>query len=305
MKAFIGLLRRELQEHPALYVGPLGVNLFVAVSALLLVARAIGSADNLRSIAGYIDLADERTREIGSSALITSPMWLVIVVTIAIGYFYFLDCLYAERKDRTILFFKSFPVTDTQTVVSKLFCGIILLPALSLVTFALTQLFVLIVISIALAAAGGSPAGLWNVGTMLSNWAFTLYVLVSCALWYAPFIAFLVLVSAWAKRAVLLWSILPFFVIQAEFLLPGPNFIAPVIFRHMGGYPAAAFALGDVFSSGDESAMANFFSEGALSPLGLADPAGFLSEPALWVGAMVAALFVVAAIYLRRYRDDT
>jgi len=164
---------------------------------------------------------------------------------------------------------------------------------------------VLIVISIALAAAGGSPAGLWNAGTILSNWVFTLYVLVSCALWYAPFIAFLVLVSAWARRAVFLWSIMPFFVIQAEFLLPGPNFIAPLIFSHMSGYPAAAFAFDEALSTGDESAVAEFFRAGALSPLSLADPGGFISQSGLWVGSIVAALFVVAAIYLRRYRDDS
>lgn len=305
MKSFTGLLKRELQEHPALYVGPLGVNLFVAVSALLLVARAIGSAENLRNIVGVINLADEQAREFGRSALIASPMWLVIVVTIAIGYFYFIDCLYAERKERTILFFKSFPITDTETVLSKLCCGIIVLPALSLASFAVTQIFVLIVVSIALAAAGGSPAELWSAGTILSNWLFTFYVLVSCALWYAPFIAFLVLVSAWAKRAVFLWSVMPFFVIQAEYLLPGRNFVAPLIFGHMSGYPAAAFTSGIAIAGAGPDALAGLFEGGTLRPLMLIDVGGFLTEPALWVGGIVAAAFVTAAIYLRRYRDDS
>lgn len=305
MNRFLGLLKRELQEHPALYVGPLGVNLFVAVSALLLVARAIGSAETLRRIAGYIDMADDRAREFGGTALLATPMWLVVVVTISIGYFYFIDCLYAERKDRTILFFKSFPVSDSETVLSKLFCGVIVLPALSLAALAVTQLFVLAVISIALAAAGASPAGLWSARSILSNWAFTFYVLVSCALWYAPFIAFLLLVSAWAKRAVFLWSVLPFFVIQAEFLLPGRNFIAPLIFGHMSGYPAAAFAFNDRVMAGDQAALQELFRDGGISPLSLADPGGFFGDPNLWVGAVVAALFVTAAIWLRRYRDDS
>ncbi len=304
MNRFVGLLRRELQEHPALYLGPLAVNLFVAVSALLLVARAIGSAENLRSIAGVIDTANEQTQEFGRSALIASPMWLVIVVTIAIGYFYFIDCLYSERKERTILFFKSFPVSDAETVMSKLCCGIVILPALSLLAFAVTQLFVLIVVSAALAAAGGSPGSLWSAGAMFSNWTFTFYVLVTCALWYAPFIAFLVLVSAWAKRAVFLWSVLPFFVIQAEYLLPGRNFITPVIFGHLRGYPAAAFAFNGV-SAADENAVAELFDGGVLRPLTLADPGGFLTEPALWTGGLVAAVFLAGAIRLRRYRDDS
>jgi ABC-2 type transport system permease protein len=304
VKAFVGLLKRELQEHPALFMGPIGVNAFVALSALLLVARAIGSPENLRSLAGYIDMASEQTQEIGRSALITSPMWLVVLVTIAVGYFYFLDCLFSERKERTILFFKSFPVNDTETVLSKLCCGVVILPALSLGAFAVTQIFVLIVISIALAAAGGSPGALWNVGAILSNWAFTFYVLVSCALWYAPFIAFLILVSAWAKRAVFLWSLAPFLLMQAEFLLPGRAIFTPVILGHLRGYPPAAFSF-DAINTEIESGFAGLFEGGTLQPLTLANPAGFVSQPGLWVGGVVAALFLAGAIYLRRYRDDS
>lgn len=310
MKPFLGLLRRELQEHPALYVGPLGVNLFVAVSALLLVARAIGSPENLRNIVGLIDAAGDQALNVGRSALIASPMWLVIIVTIAIGYFYFIDCLFAERKERTILFFKSFPISDTETVLSKIVCGVVVLPALSLAAFAVTQVFVLIVVSIALAAAGGSPSALWSAGTLLSNWAFTSYVLVTCALWYSPFIAFLVLASAWAKRAVFLWSLLPLFVIQAEFLLPGRNFIGPQIMRHFTGYPRAALEFagaefGNFSGEFGESEFAKFLADGALSPLRLMNPGGFITEPALWIGCSIAAAFVAAAIYLRRYRDDS
>jgi ABC-2 type transport system permease protein len=304
VKPFIGLLKRELQEHPALYMGPLGVNVFVALSALLLVARAIGSAENLRNLAGYIDMASEQTQEMGRSALITSPMWLVILVTIAVGYFYFIDCLFAERRERTILFFKSFPVNDTETVLSKICCGVVILPALSLLAFAVTQVFVLAAISVALAAAGGSPGALWNIGAIVSNWAFTFYVLVSCALWYAPFIAFLVLVSAWAKRAVFLWSLAPLLLMQAEFLLPGRAIFTPVILGHLRGYPLAAFSF-DAISTEIENGFAGLFEGGTLQPLTLADPAGFVSDPALWIGAAVAALFVAGAIYLRRYRDDS
>jgi len=305
MNTFVGLLKRELREHPALYTGPLAVNLFIAISALLLVARAVGSVENLRSIVGAISMADTSTFEAGRNALIASPVAAVLGVTVAVGYFYFIDCLYAERKERTILFFKSFPVTDSETVLSKLFCGVVVLPALSFAAFAVTQIFVLIVASIAMAFAGGSPGGLWSIPGIVSNWIFILYVLVSCALWYAPFIAFLLLVSAWAKRAVFLWSIAPLFVVQAEWLLPGRNVLAPVLFDHLSGYPLAAFAFEEVRGANDESALVEWFQTGALNPLTLADPAGFLSQPALWTGLLVAGAFITAAIFLRRYRDDS
>ena len=119
---------------PRYYMGPIGVNAFVALSALLLVARAIGSAENLRSLAGYIDMASEQTQEIGRSALITSPMWLVdarddrcwllLLSLIACS---------AERKERTILFFKSFPGQRHRDGAYRSFAAASLyLPALSL-----------------------------------------------------------------------------------------------------------------------------------------------------------------------------
>lgn len=305
MKTYLALVKRELQEHPALYVGPLGVNLFFALTALLLVARAIGSPENLRNIVDMLNLADERALEIGRNALFASPMWIVIVVTMVIGYFYFIDCLFAERRERTILFFKSFPVSDTQTVLSKVFCGLVVLPVLSLAAFAVTQLFVLVVVSAAIAAGGGAVGSVWNAASMLENWVFTLYVLLTSALWYSPLIAFFLLVSAWAKRAAFLWSLLPLFVIQAEYLLPGRNFVAPVIVGHITGYPAAAFNFVEITGALSDESFGDRMASVMPSPLSFTNMGGFLSEPALWLGMIVAGLFIAAAIYLRRYRDDS
>lgn len=306
MKVFIGLVKRELWEHPALFVGPLGANLFVAISMLIGIARGIGSEQALRNIASGLDVAGETALEVGRNVLFASPIALVLIVTVCVGYFYFIDCLYAERRERSILFFKSLPVTDTQTVLSKLFAGVIMLPLLSLAAFILTQLFVLLVATAALTAVGGRAGALWSVGGLLSNWGFALYSLLSMTLWFAPFIAFLVLVSAWARRAVFLWSLAPLFLIQAEYLLPGRDFLGPLVFGHVGSYFAAAMRAGDVrvLANGGE-ALSQRLGEGPLRPLDFADPVGFLSEPALWVSLLVAAAFVAGAIALRRYRDDS
>lgn len=305
MRAFVGLVRREIWEHPALFAGPLGANLFVALSMLIAVARGIGSSENLSRIAESLDLANESVLDAGRNLLFASPAALVVVVTVAVGYFYFLDCLLAERKERSILFFKSFPVTDTQTVLAKLFCGVIMLPALSLVAFAATQLLVLTVASTALLAVGGSVGALWNLSTLLANWIFVFYVLVSTALWFASFIAFLVLVSAWAKKAVYLWSLAPLFVMQAELLLPGDNHIGRTVFGHIGDYPAAAFSIPRDLREGGAAELVDPVGEGGFRLLALCDPIGLVSEPALWINLAVAVAFVAGAIGLRRYRDDS
>lgn len=301
MKPFVGLVRREIWEHPALFVGPLGANLFVALSMLIAIARGIGSAENLAAIAESLDLADDSMLAAGRNLVFASPAALVVAVTVAVGYFYFLDCLFAERKERSILFFKSFPVTDMQTVLAKLCAGIVVLPALSLAAFAATQLLVVIVASIALLAVCGSAGPLWSLGALLANWVFVLYVLVTAALWYAAIIAFLVLVSAWAKRAVYLWSLTPLFVMQAELLLPGANHFGRLFFGHVGAYPFAAFTLpADLRERGAQT-----FGEDGIRLLALCDPIGFIAAPALWINLGVAAVFVAGAIALRRYRDDS
>ena len=300
MRDFMALVKREVWEHPALFVGPLGANLFVALSAFILIARAIGSEENLRSIVNGLSMVDESFIAVGRNFLFASPVALVVLVTIVVGYFYFLSCLFTERTERSILFFKSFPVTDAKTVLSKLFTGVVLLPVLSLAAFAITQAFVLIVTSAALLLAGGSLGTIWNASALFSNWLLVLYVLVSCALWYAPFIAFLMLVSAWAKKAVLLWSMVPFFIIQAEFLLPVPRLFGPIVLGHMRGYVQAAFEFRDEVEAG-----AAVFGNQPLNFLSLTDPVGLITQPALWVGLVIAAVLMYGAIYLRRYRDDS
>jgi len=92
------------------------------------------------------------------------------------------------------LFFKSLPITDIETVLSKLFCGAVLLPGLSFVAFVATQLLVLIVASVAFLIVGASLSGLWSPDTLVSSWLLALYLLLSSVLWNAPLVGFLILV---------------------------------------------------------------------------------------------------------------
>lgn len=303
MNKFVALLRREVWEHPALYVGPLGANLFVAISMLLLIARGIDSEEQLRMLAEGLEISGDAAFGAIRNLIFSSPAALVLAVTTFVGYFYFLDCLYAERKDRSILFFKSLPVTDMETVLSKLVCGALLLPGLSFAAFVVTQLLVLIVASVAFLIVGASLGGLWPAEALLSGWALALYWLLSSVLWYAPFIGFLIFVSAWARKAVFLWSLTPWFAVQAEFLITGQSYLGRLLFGRLGGYFPAAFQFqlsGERVVNGPRS-----LAETSFSFVELADPLGFLMRPALWTGFALTAVLVTAAIYLRRYRDDS
>jgi ABC-2 type transport system permease protein len=305
MRAFVGLVKRELWEHPVLYVGPIAANAFFALTTIVLVVRAIGSQENLRNIVSGLNMAGDTAIEVGRNLLLASPIAMVVGVTTVVGYFYFVECLYAERKERSILFFKSMPVTDTLTVLSKLFSGAVLLPVLSVLAFIVTQLLVTVFASAAIAFTDGEAGMLLNAGSLLRNWIFTFYVLLSAVLWCAPFIAFLMLASAWAKRAVFLWSLSPLLVMHVESLLPGTNVLGRAIIGHLGGYLAAAFSSDLEWSTARGNALQRAVETGPRHVLELADPIGFVLEPALWVGGAIAAAFVTGAIWLRRNRDDS
>ena len=114
------LVRREFWEHRALWLAPL------VVAALLALVAAIGRV--------HIDMDDapDLSSEQQRVALFSIIQWVLAmplyIVIIFVGSFYLLDCLYAERKDRSIRFWKSWPVSDGLTVCAKLLVGLVIAP---------------------------------------------------------------------------------------------------------------------------------------------------------------------------------
>jgi ABC-2 type transport system permease protein len=107
------------------------------------------------------------------------------------------------------------------------------------------------------------------------------------ALWYAPIVGYLLLVSVMVRRAPFLWAILPFIAAYAvETIAFGSQHVAQLLkFRLLGAMTVA------------------FRSDAMKEPVPLLDPLGFLSSPGLWIGLAFAAAFLAAAVRLRRYRE--
>jgi len=106
-------------------------------------------------------------------------------------------------------------------------------------------------------------------------------------LWYMPIYAWLLLVSAWARRAPILWAVLPLagIGIFERFTFHTTYFANLVGYRFSG--PESTHAAG-------HDSMSSMFS---------IDAATFFSAPGLWIGLVVAAIFLAAAVRLRRYRE--
>src|SRR6266516_4097388 len=200
-------VRRELWENRSIYIAPLIVAAFQVIGFAI---STIGLANRRRAVL-LLDAAHQR-------AAIEQPYdlaaMMMIFVLFIVGVFYCLDALHGERRDRSILFWKSLPVSDLTTVLSKATIPLVVLP---LVAFAITvcvQVIMVLETSVVLIFHGMSPATTWAHVPFFQSWLVLLYGLGAIALWHAPIYGWLLLVSGWARRATFLWAVLPFIAIQ-------------------------------------------------------------------------------------------
>jgi ABC-2 type transport system permease protein len=274
-------IRRELWDFRSIYLAPLFVaTVFLAIFALDTVrgAHATRAALALDPMQGHKALAASYD---AAAALIMGAAFLV-------GLFYCLEALHSERRDRSILFWKSLPVSDRTTVLAKASIPMVVLQLLTIAITIATQWIMLLLSCTALLARGQSVATLWRDLSLPQLSLMIAYHLVTMhALWYAPIYAWLLLISAWARRAAFLWAVLPPLVIgMAELSVSHTNHFFNWLKYRVSGPEAFAFP-GSV-------AM--------MDPMMTLAPGKFFSTPGLWTGLVAAALFLAAAARIRRYR---
>jgi ABC-2 type transport system permease protein len=210
-----------------------------------------------------------------------------------------MDCLYLERKDRSILFWKSLPVSDVTTVLSKLLVGLVIVPLGVYLTAMLAS--VLFQSIWAIRVAYGSLPNIvvaWDTVAWLKVQGLMLYGLIICALWFAPLAASLLLVSAWARKNVFLWTILPpviaIFIEKAAF---DTRYSLHLLeYRTWGVWNALGINPGPG-ERGQVYSLADLFDNVSMAKA--------ILNIDLWLGLAVAAALVFAAVRIRRYRDDT
>jgi ABC-2 type transport system permease protein len=119
-----------------------------------------------------------------------------------------LNTLYEDRRDRSILFWKSMPVSDSMTVLSKLVTGVWLVPLVYLLGVVVLQLAAMIMLSL---ATLGTEISMWETiwapASIISNWIQYLGVILFYSLWALPFFGWLIAVSAYAKSVPLAWAL--------------------------------------------------------------------------------------------------
>jgi ABC-2 type transport system permease protein len=213
---------------------------------------------------------------------------MMLIVTI-LGVFYSLDALYGERRDRSMLFWKSLPVSDTLTVLAKASIPIIILPLLGFAIVFIAESLMLLLSSSVLAASGLSVTNWWTQLSFFRMSFLLLYHLVTGhGLWYAPLYAWLLLVSAWARRTPFLWAFLPPIALcYLEKIAFNTTHLTGLLMNRLAGGIEAVYVPGSL----------------PMNPMTQPTPGRFLESPGLWLGLAFAAACLVAAVRLRRYRE--
>ncbi len=300
----LALVKRETWEHRSIYVTPAAITIIVTLGVLAMLMFASGFAAELDVVIfGAQNLAGDPERKAVLTGFFLGTSWVFIIALAILTVFYCLDSLYAERKDKSILFWRSLPVTDAETVISKLITAIIVIPVVTVIGIIVTHLINLIVVSLWVSMKGGDGGMLiWGSVALVDNWVAAFIVVIASGIWMSPFIGWFLLVSAYTKRSPLLMAFMPLILIGLlEGIIFRTHVFAENVLARGDGLPL--FRVGNIERFFDEKRWR--VAEDATSLLVHLDVVQFLTSPAMWAGILVCALLSTGAIYVRRFRDES
>ena len=284
-RPFYWSVRRELWENRSTYLAPL------IVAGVVLFAYLLGMAHLATGHATWTH--DGEAQQMDMAALLTMnfPYHVVaaavLITGLIVGMFYCLGALHGERQDRSILFWKSLPVSDRVAVLAKTAIPMLVIPAAAIVIALAAQLVMVLISLIGLAAHGKDPGMLWST-LPFAGVAILVYGQIAVALWYAPVYAWFLLVSAWAKKMTFLWAVAPPLVLALfEKIAFHTSFVGELVKDRLFGVSDAAFR----------------HIKGHEMELNSIDPGGYLASPGLWLGLIAAGLMLAGVVWLRRRRE--
>ena len=291
-------VRRELWENRSIYIAPLVAAGLLVLAVVITLVEVVGNAQPLVTANIRVD------GDVGAAAALWVPYMIIAApilgISLLVAVAYCLGALHGERRDRSILFWKSLPVSDLTTVLSKACIPVIIVPLVSFLVAMITQ-WVIFAIALSVFPLFAAKAHIvWasvpvSYRTVRMIWAgvpvgyLTLamfYGVLATALWQAPIYAWLLLVGGWAKRMSFVWATVPVIGLMiAERIVFGTVRLETMLDRRLYGSVSLAFS--DVVND----------------KMPAMTPVHFLSDPGLWIGLAVSALFLGAAVLMRRYRQ--
>ena len=263
MSSVLWSVRRELWEHRWLWSVPLligAVVVMVFTGVAITQLETFGAAANASRLSGLFDLASR----------------MLLITGTVVTYVYCAEALHGERRDRAILFWKTWPVGDGTAVAAKAMVAMLVVPGVTLALLITAELIATVVLGtkgVELHAPMASP-----VAAMLE--------VIAATLWIAPVYAWIMVVSAWARRAVLLLAFLPMMLLAIlEPMLGGGSAIGHALFRRGVGRHFPTLLNADSVSGG---------------PMAWTPAPALLRSTSIWFGVVLAVLLLALVTNLRR-----
>ena len=331
MQTFLWLLKREYWEHRGgFFWAPLiagGVVIAIALLSMI-VAEATAARHGVKLSNMNLDAisrnmtADQIVQF--NSGLTAGLMGLSVPILITLSFvvfFYLLGALYDDRRDRSALFWKSLPVSDLDTVLSKVVAAVLLAPLFAIAATILLHLAFLLLVSVYAGLHGVNPLPLlWNPAPLVSLWIKLILLIPLNALWALPTVGWLLLCSAFARSKPFLWAVavpvgfgfvMGFTQLLQQLSIPSSWYWKNIVGRILFGIvPGGWFDVGGsgalkALSNGDDVNIALGRFDVMNSLLSWNRILVALSSPDLWIGAAAGAGLIAAAIYFRRKRVET
>ncbi|MBI2398140.1 MAG: hypothetical protein HYV17_10110 [Xanthomonadales bacterium] len=239
---------------------------------------------------------------------------IALIMQMVLGivlFFYFIASLFDERKDRSVLFWKSMPVSDRDTVLSKIAAATLVAP---LIALAVTIVFNLLLVLLLGAFLSLNGVNAWKLllwqAAPFKVWLTLLVGIPVNAIWALPSIGWLMLVSSWARGKPFLWAVLvpivcgvmlTVFDAMSSLSIPDSWYWREVFWRGLASVSPWSFDVAGGFRFGiDINHNTQAFE--LISPTSLL---AVLTSAKTWVGAVAGAAMIAGAVHLRRTRELT
>lgn len=316
MNAFATLLRREFQENRAGFLWtPIVVGgVFTLLTTIgLVTAMAKGPKAGLvidgvplSELVGRLG-SEELAKLGGGVDIALAGLWMLIQAALYfVVLFYLLGALFDDRRDRSVLFWKSLPVSDGKAVLSKAASAVFVAPLIAWAASVAFGLVLLLVLSAYALWLGLNPiAAVWGPASPLSVFAATLAMVPLTALWSVPMVGWMLLCSAFATNRPFLWAIgvpaltglmLAWLGVLKVFRDGAEFYWQQIFLRLVGGIVPGSWVWFD------DGAVSIGFEPGTGSMIDslVSGAQSLVSNPATWIGAVVGAALIFGAIELRR-----
>ncbi|TXH65719.1 MAG: ABC transporter permease [Lysobacteraceae bacterium] len=289
------------------------------VSTLYAILAVIGSISASRSLNkdGFVinDAPDKIHGAIGAfgDGVLMGGLGLASIVLAFVVFFYALGSLYDDRRDRSILFWKSLPVSDLTMVLSKAAWALLLAPAIAIAVGAVISL-VLWIISALTITVHGLPASsaIFTHSHPIRILLGAVSTLPVYVLWALPSVGWLMFCSAWARSKPFLWAVLlpvlACVIISMMDILPQMHipheklWYAVVVRGLLSVMPGTWYAALDMEQMIREARIDS--PDDVASALDLTSSWQVFATADLWIGAAVGIALIAASVRLRRWRDE-